>query len=144
MNFITVYPINNEFSKYRVREVLGYARQLKRFIDRAIGCPIGLKAFRKRAVLKAVFVSCPALPRKLNEFAIDVFWCTAPLPPIQDELGSDGFNELRGHFRAGQNLFSIETRLPCIIKSRRRSNRKGRMLLLLAPVRQYVMAKACI
>ncbi len=46
MDFIAVYPIDNEFSKYRVREVLGYARQLERFIDRTIGCPIGLKAFR--------------------------------------------------------------------------------------------------
>jgi len=46
MDFITVYPIDNELSKYRVGEVLGYARQLKRLIDCGIGCPIGFKAFR--------------------------------------------------------------------------------------------------
>ena len=46
MDFIAVYPINNEFSQYRVGEVLGYARKLQRLVDRGIGCPIGLKAFR--------------------------------------------------------------------------------------------------
>jgi hypothetical protein len=46
MDFIAVYPIDNEFSKYRVGEVLRYARQFQRLIDCGIGCPIGLKAFR--------------------------------------------------------------------------------------------------
>ena len=101
MDFIAVYPIDNEFSQYRVGEVLGYPRQLQRLVDRGIGCPIGLKAFRQGAVLQAVLVSGPALPRKLNKFTIHVFWCAASFFPIEDELGSDGFNELRGHFRTG-------------------------------------------
>ena len=51
MYFIAVHPINHEFSKYCVGKVLGYARQLKRLVDRGIGRPIGLKAFRYGAVL---------------------------------------------------------------------------------------------
>ena len=46
VDFIAVYPIDNKFSQYRVGEVLGYARQLQRLVDRRIGCPIGLKTFR--------------------------------------------------------------------------------------------------
>ena len=144
MDFVAVYPIDNEFSKYRIGKVLRYARQLKCLVDSDIGCPIGLKAFREGTVMKAVLVSSPALPRKLNKFTVDLFWCAASLLPIQDELGSNRFNELRRHFSTGQNLFRIETRLPCIVKSCRFFNRKGRMLLLLAPVRQYMMAKARI
>ena len=144
MHFIAVHPINHEFSKYRVGKVLGYARQLKRLVDRGIWCPIGLKAFRYGVVLKAIFVSYPPLPRKLNKLAIDVFWRAATFLPIQDELGPDRFDELRGHFRTGQNLFGIETGLPCIIKSCRLFYREGRMLLLLSPVRQNMMPKARI
>ena len=101
MNFIAVYPIDNELSKYRVGEVLGYTRQLQRLVDRCIGCPIGLKAFRQGAVLQAALVSGPALPRKLNKFTIYVFWCATSFFPIEDELGSDGCDELRGYFRTG-------------------------------------------
>ena len=101
MDFIAVYPIDNEFSKYRVGEIFGYSRQLQRLVDRGIGCPIGLKALRQGAVLQAVLVSGPALPRKLNKFTIHVFWCAASFFPIEDELRSDGFNELRGHFCTG-------------------------------------------
>ena len=46
MDFIAVYPVDNEFSQYRAGEVLGYARQLKRLVDCGIGGPIGVKAFR--------------------------------------------------------------------------------------------------
>jgi hypothetical protein len=95
-------------------------------------------------VLQTVLVPGPALPRKLNEFAVDVFWRAASLLPIQDKLGPDRFNELRGHFRTCQNLFGIETGLPCIIKSGRFCDGEGWMLLLLSPVRQYVMTKARI
>ena len=144
MDFIAVYPIDNKFSKYRIGKALGYSRQLQCLVNRGIGHPVGFKTFRYGAVLQAVFVSCPALPCKLNEFAINVFWCASSLLPIQDELGSDRFDKLRGHFRAGQNLLGIETRLPCVIKSRRFFNREGRMLLMLSPMREYVVAKACI
>ena len=134
MDFIAVYPVDNEFSQYRVGEVLGYARQLQRLVDRGIRCPIGLKAFREGAVLQAVLVPGPALSRKLNKFTVNVFWRAASFLPIEDELWSDRFNELRRHFRSGQNLFGIETWLPYVIKSCRFFDGKSRMLLLVSPV----------
>ena len=134
MDFIAVYPVDNEFSQYRVGEVLRYARQLQRLVDRGIRCPIGLKAFREGAVLQAVLVPGPALSRKLNKFTVNVFWCATSFPPIEDELGSDRFNELRRHFRSSQNLFGIETWLPYVIKSCGFFDGKSRMLLLVSPV----------
>ena len=101
MDFIAVYPIDNEFSQYRVGEVLGYPRQLQRLVDRGIGCPIGLKAFRQGAVLQAILVSGPALSRELNKFTVYVFWCASSFFPIEDELGSDRVNEIRRHFCTG-------------------------------------------
>ena len=101
MDFIAVYPVDNEFSQHRVGEVLGYARQLQRLVDRGIGCPIGLKAFREGTVLQAILVSGPALSRKLNKFTVHVFWCASSLFPVEDELGSDRFNKIRGHFCTG-------------------------------------------
>ena len=134
MDFIAVYPVDNEFSQHRVGEVLGYARQLQRLVDCGIGCPIGLKAFREGTVLQAILVSGPALSRKLNKFTVNVFWRAASFLPIEDELGSDRFNELRRHFRSGQNLLGIETWLPYVIKSCGFFDGKSRMLLLVSPV----------
>ena len=94
MHFVTVYPIDSKFSQYSVGEVLRYARQLKRLIHCSIRYPIGLKTLGYGTVLETVFVSCPALSRKLNEFTVDVFWGAASLLPIKDELWANRFNEL--------------------------------------------------
>ena len=94
MHFIAVHPIDNKFRKYRVGEVLGYARELKRFIHGCIGCPAWVETLRNGTVLKTILMSSPALSSKLNKLTVYVFRGAASFFPVKDELWANRFYEL--------------------------------------------------